>query len=157
MDKPSGRIRNKHVSAWYLKPLPSHRSRSGHSLISRMHSKSRAFIALFPLHSSHYSHCIRRINATTAERTKHEQVSHLLNYIQIQGSDLYMKKAGLPIPDCELYKKRGRTSCHHLPVILYKKRGRTRVRHGSVGSMSARCKAGLSSNPDSAPQGGVCH
>ncbi len=32
-----------------------------------------------------------------------------------------------------------------------------RVRHGSVGSMSARCKAGPSSNPDSAPQGGVCH
>ncbi len=32
-----------------------------------------------------------------------------------------------------------------------------RMRHGSVGSMSARCKAGPSSNPDSAPQGGVCH
>jgi hypothetical protein len=32
-----------------------------------------------------------------------------------------------------------------------------RVRHGSVGSMSARCKAGPSSNPDSAPKGGVCH
>jgi hypothetical protein len=31
------------------------------------------------------------------------------------------------------------------------------VRHGSVGSTPARCKAGPSSNPDSAPQGGVCH
>ncbi len=109
MDKPSGRVRNKHVSAWYPKPSPSrHRSRSGHSLISRMHSKSRAFVALFPLHSSHYFHCIRRINATTAERTEHEQGSYLLNYIQIHGSDLYMKKARLQIPDCDLYKKRGR-------------------------------------------------
>ncbi len=33
----------------------------------------------------------------------------------------------------------------------------SRVRHGLVGSMSARCKAGPSLNPDWAPQGGVCH
>jgi hypothetical protein len=32
-----------------------------------------------------------------------------------------------------------------------------RVRHGSVGSTLARCQAGPSSNPDSAPQGGFCH
>jgi hypothetical protein len=35
--------------------------------------------------------------------------------------------------------------------------GSDRVRHGSVGSTPARCNAGPSSNPDSAPQGGVCH
>jgi hypothetical protein len=49
----------------------------------------------------------------------------------------------------------------HLPNLRHGsvrvRHGSDRVRHGSVGSMPARCKAGPSSNPDSAPQGGVCH